>query len=294
MKKHRCRKCLIRNSLPAPIPMRPERTAGTIIGISQGKPDITKLSGQGYFREQLLKQATDNDLSIPVRAFRPEVIPMTISEAIEARHSVRAYQNKQIDQETRQQLNRFAEKCNQESGLHIFIRYDDPDGFDSRLAHYGHFRNVKNYIVLAGKKTEDFDFICGYYGEKMVLFAQQHGLNTCWTALTFNKKTVRKMIPDGETLCMVIALGYGETQGANRKSKTPGDVVKGTTNQLWFQKGIDAALKAPTAINQQKFLFSIKNGAPFVQVKGWGSYAKVDLGIVAYHFEIASGKKVRH
>ena len=274
--------------------MRPERTAGTIIGISQGKPDITKLSGQGYFREQLLKQATDNDLSIPVRAFRPEVIPMTISEAIEARHSVRAYQNKQIDQETRQQLNRFAEKCNQESGLHIFIRYDDPDGFDSRLAHYGHFRNVKNYIVLAGKKTEDFDFICGYYGEKMVLFAQQHGLNTCWTALTFNKKTVRKMIPDGETLCMVIALGYGETQGANRKSKTPGDVVKGTTNQLWFQKGIDAALKAPTAINQQKFLFSIKNGAPFVQVKGWGSYAKVDLGIVAYHFEIASGKKVRH
>jgi nitroreductase len=219
---------------------------------------------------------------------------MTIIEAIDARHSVRAYQDKPIEQDTRQQLNGFVEKCNQESGLHIFIRYDDPDGFDSRLAHYGHFRNVKNYIVLAGKEMADFEFICGYYGEKIVLFAQQHELNTCWAALTFNKKTVRKLIPDGETLCMVIALGYGETQGVSRKSKAPQDVVEGTMDQPWFEKGIDAALKAPTAVNQQKFLFSMKDGAPFVKVKGWGSYTKVDLGIVAYHFEVASGKKVSH
>ena len=93
------------------------------------------------------------------------------------------------------------------------VRYDDPDGFDSRMAHYGHFRNVKNYIVLAGKKDDDFDYLCGYYGEKIVLFAQMQGLNTCWAALTFNKRKVRELIPDGETLCMVIALGYGETQG---------------------------------------------------------------------------------
>lgn len=219
---------------------------------------------------------------------------MTVFEAIDARHSVRAYQNKPIDQETRRQLNWFVEKCNQESGLRIFIRYDDPDGFDSRLAHYGRFRNVNNYIVLAGKKTDDFDFVCGYYGEKIVLFAQQHGLNTCWAALTFNKKTVRKLIPDGEALCMIIALGYGETQGISRKSKTPDEVAEGVTDQPWFAKGIDAALKAPTAVNQQKFLFSMKDGTPFVRIKGWGSYTKVDLGIVAYHFEVASGKKVNH
>lgn len=219
---------------------------------------------------------------------------MTTIEAIDARHSVRAYLDRPIDQDTREQMNRFVEKCNQESGLHIFIRYDDPDGFNSRLAHYGHFRNVKNYIVLAGKKTEDFEFICGYYGERIVLFAQQHGLNTCWAALTFNRKTVRKLIPDGETLCMVIALGYGETQGVSRKSKAPRDVAEGAADQPWFEKGIDAALKAPTAVNQQKFLFGLKDGEPFVQVKGRGSYTKVDLGIVAYHFEAASGKKVSH
>ncbi len=219
---------------------------------------------------------------------------MTILEAIDARHSVRAYLDKPIDEETRQQLAWFVQKCNQESGLNIFIRYDDPDGFDSRLAHYGNFRNVKNYIVLSGKKADDFDYRCGYYGEKIVLFAQQHGLNTCWAALTFNKKKVRQLIPEGETLCMVIALGYGETQGVSRKSKSARDVVDAAYDHPWFTKGIEAALKAPTAVNQQKFQFSLKDGEPFIRVKGLGTYAKVDLGIVAYHFEVASGKKVLH
>lgn len=219
---------------------------------------------------------------------------MTILEAIDARHSVRTYQEKPIDEETRQHLDRFVAECNQESGLNIFIRYDDPEGFDSKLAHYGSFRNVRNYIVLSGKKSDDFDYLCGYYGEKVVLFAQQHGLNTCWAALTFNKKKVKELIPAGETLCMVISLGYGETQGVNRKSKSTQDVTEDNVEQPWFSKGIEAALKAPTAVNQQKFQFSLKDGEPFIRVKGLGAYTKVDLGIVAYHFEAASGKKVLH
>jgi len=219
---------------------------------------------------------------------------MTIMEAMEARHSVRTYQDRSVEQEVRQQLEWFVKKCNRESGLHIFIRYDDPDGFDSRLAHYGRFRNVRNYIVLSGKKSEDFEYLCGYYGEKIVLFAQQHGLNTCWAALTFNKKKVRELIPSGETLCMVIALGYGETQGVARKSKSVQDVTENGSDQPWFRKGVEAALKAPTAVNQQKFQFSMKDGEPFIRVKGLGSCTKVDLGIAACHFEMASGKKVQH
>ena len=82
---------------------------------------------------------------------------MTILEAIDARHSVRAYLDQPIEKNIRWQLDDFVKKCNQESGLNILIRYDDPDGFDSRLAHYGHFRNVKNYIVLSGKKRADFE-----------------------------------------------------------------------------------------------------------------------------------------
>lgn len=219
---------------------------------------------------------------------------MTLLEAIDARHSVRAYKTDPITEETRNSLNAFVEKCNEEGNLNISIQYDDPTGFDSRLAHYGSFRNVRNYIVLAGRKDDDFDFRCGYYGEKIVLFAQQLGLNTCWAALTFNKKKVKELITDGDTLCMVIALGYGQTQGNPRKSKSIDDVTVSRGNiPDWFRAGVEAALKAPTATNQQKFVFGMKDGEPAVKVKGIGPYTKVDCGIVAYHFEVASGRKVR-
>ena len=72
---------------------------------------------------------------------------MTILESIDARHSVRAYLAKPIEKEKRQHLDQFTAECNQQSSLHFFIRYDDPEGFDSRLAHYGHFRNVRNTLV---------------------------------------------------------------------------------------------------------------------------------------------------
>ena len=220
---------------------------------------------------------------------------MSPQEAIEARHSVRSYIDMPVSESVRQALNIFVNNCNSESGLNIFIRYDDPDGFDSRLAHYGHFRNVKNYIVLAGKKTGDFDYLCGYYGEKIVLYAQYLGLNTCWAALTFNKKNVKQLLKDGNSLCMVIALGYGETQGTSHRSKTYHQVVENVDNPpRWFRDGVEAALKAPTAVNQQKFVFTLMDGEPSARVKGIGSYTKVDLGIVCWHFEAVTRRRVRH
>ena len=218
---------------------------------------------------------------------------MTIMEAIDARHSVRAYKDTPIETEIRNQLDAFVSKCNDESGLHITVRYDDPEGFDSKLAHYGSFSNVKNYIILAGRKTADFEYICGYYGEKVVLYTQQLGLNTCWVALTFNKKKVRELMPSEETLCMVISLGYGESQGYPHKGKSLYDVidVKGGMPE-WFVNGVESALKAPTAMNQQKFCFMLSGDEPSVRVKGLGAYTKVDLGIATYHFEAATGRKV--
>ncbi len=219
---------------------------------------------------------------------------MDIIQAIEERHSVRAYTTQRIEEEKRQRLQTVVDECNAEGGLNIFIRYDDPEGFDSRMAHYGSFRNVNNYIVLAGPADRDIEEACGYYGERIVLEAQMLGLNTCWVALTFNKKMVQKLIPEGQKLCMVIALGYGESQGAAHKGKSLEQLVvsKGVMPD-WFRKGAEAAMLAPTAVNQQKFEMGVKDGEPVIRVSGRGFYTKTDLGIVKYHFEAASGRKVR-
>lgn len=219
---------------------------------------------------------------------------MTDMEAIRTRHSVRAYLDKPIPAELRAELDGFVASLNAKSGLHIRIVYDDPMGFDSRLAHYGSFRNVANYIVLAGKKEDDFDFRCGYYGEKLVLFAQKLGLNTCWAALTFNKKRVKELVPEGENLCMVVALGFGASQGVPHRGKDFSKVSELTgTAPDWFRDGVEAALLAPTAVNQQKFSFGLEGEQSMIRVKGLGTYTRVDLGIAALHFELGSGRKVK-
>lgn len=219
---------------------------------------------------------------------------MDMLQAIKERHSVRQYKAESIDQTVRMELDTFVEDMNIRSGLNMKIYYDEPEGFDSRLAHYGSFRNVNNYIVLAGQDCDDFAERCGYYGEMVVLKAQQLGLNTCWAALTYNKKMVKKIVGKNEKLCMVIALGYGENQGVPHKGKSLEKVVatKGAMPD-WFKKGAEAALMAPTAINQQKFKIGTVKGEPVIKVSGRGMHTKVDLGIVKCHFELASGRKVK-
>lgn len=218
---------------------------------------------------------------------------MDLLQIMRERHSVRAYTEQRIEEEKRQKLETVIQECNEKSGLHIQIRYDDPDGFDSKMAHYGSFRNVRNYIILAGKASDDLEEKCGYYGEKIVLEAQEVGLHTCWVALTFNKKNVKKLIPKGEKMALVIAVGYGETDGVPHKSKELESfmVIKGEMPE-WFRRGAEAALLAPTALNQQKFKMGIKEGNPVIRIAGIGPYTKVDLGIVKYHFEAVSGRKV--
>ena len=43
--------------------------------------------------------------------------------------------------------------------------------FDSFMAHYGKFNNVKNYIAIVGAKGDKLQEKSGYYGEMVVLKA---------------------------------------------------------------------------------------------------------------------------
>lgn len=168
---------------------------------------------------------------------------------------------------------------------------DEPHAFEGFMAHYGKFSGVRNYIALIGRKGNDLEEKCGYYGEKIVLYAQTLGLNTCWVGLTYSKVKSAFQIDPGEKLCLVIAIGYGQTQGVSHNSK-PREKVMNTeaSPQDWFLRGIDAALLAPTAMNQQKFTFTCKGNLVSAKA-GLGFYSKTDLGIVKYHFELGAGKE---
>ena len=227
---------------------------------------------------------------------------MEASEAVEAmrtRRSVRSYTDEPISADDARELAAEIERCNAESGLHIRLVADEPKAFDSTMAHYGKFSGVRNYLVLAGPDEPGLDERCGYYGERLVLLAQRLDLRTCWVALTFKKRYVRKSVARGDRLVVVIAIGHGAAQGAAqgaaRKSKGVGEVSRPADGApRWFAAGVDAALLAPTAMNQQKFEIELTDkvdgeGRPVVALRNrGGAYSKVDLGIVRLHFELGA------
>lgn len=212
---------------------------------------------------------------------------MTLNEAILTRHSVREYTDAPLTAEQVETLNNDIIRCNREGNIHLQLVTNEPNCFQAEKTHYGKFRGVRNYIALIGPRGKNLDERLGYYGEQVVLLAQTLGLNTCWVGLTYKKTPDALRMEKGEVLRGVIALGVGVTQGVQHKSKSFEAVTEGKDFPDWFCKGVEAALLAPTAINQQKFRFKWDGG---VSVKaGIGFFAHMDLGIVASHFEIASG-----
>ena len=110
---------------------------------------------------------------------------MNIKEAIKSRHSVRQFKDMPIGEAEAERLNEVIAECNRESGLNIQLIRNDPECFNTFLAHYGKFRNAVNYIALVGKASlNNLDELAGYYGQRIVLEAQMLGLNTCWVAGT--------------------------------------------------------------------------------------------------------------
>ena len=216
---------------------------------------------------------------------------MTLLEAVKERHSVRSYTDKPIDGEVKENLKKFIEECNAASGLNFQLVLDEPRAFDSLMARYGKFKGVKNYIALVGRKNADLYEKCGYFGEKVVLYAKTLGLNTCWVGATFSKVKDAYEVKSGEKLALVIAIGYGETDGKPHVSKKFDDVTENVQNvPSWFADGVNCALYAPTALNQQKFKFSC-NGRRVFAKSGRGPFCKTDLGIAKYHFELGAGKE---
>ena len=222
---------------------------------------------------------------------------MTIQEAIEARHSVRVYKEQPLAKEVVIELQKKIAELNEKGQLHMQLILNEPRAFKGVFA-YGKFFGVNNYIVVVGQKSDDLDERVGYFGEQLVLFAQTLGLNTCWVGLSYTKIPGTYVLGDGEKIACYIAIGYGETQGVCHKIKTVEQVSNiNDTTPLWFKKGVEAALLAPTAVNQQKFSFEykgMKDGRHQVLAKKGFSmigYTQMDVGIAKCHFEIGAGKE---
>lgn len=214
---------------------------------------------------------------------------MTELEAIRERHSVRAYQDKKIEAEKIEKLNALIDQCNQEGNLNLQLLEEAGGTFKRLMSKFMGLGSAPSVIACVGPDDATLDERIGYYGQKIVLYAQMLGLNTCWAG-TFSEKQSPAKRTSGDRFPIVIAIGYGVTGGKTRKSKTADQVVAGGVNGKpeWFKKGVEAALLAPTAINQQKFEIVLNADESVEFVDKGGILSKIDQGIVRYNFEVGA------
>ena len=213
---------------------------------------------------------------------------MTELEAIKARHSVRAYQEKPIEAGALAKLNEMVGECNRRGNLHLQVLPDSGGLFSNPFCMVSGLSRAPAAVACVGPDDETLDERVGYWGERLVLFAQTLGLNTCWVGMCSKGRSHADIRP-GEKMLLAIALGYGKDDGKPRSSKTPEQVSRAEGEAPeWFRLGVEAALLAPTAMNQQKFFFTLKGDGTVLSKAGKGICSKLDLGIVRYHFDVAA------
>lgn len=182
-----------------------------------------------------------------------------------------------------------------ESGLDIQLVGDNPEVFNV-IARFGLIRGCRTHVAFVvddGKvRGVAADEAIGYWGQKIVLAAQDMELNTCWCALCSRKKSCAVVAP-GKKIRLVIAVGHGKTQGFSRKTKSVEALssVECAKAPAWFAAAMQAAQLAPTAMNNQNFKITLLSDGKTVRIDAPQSGLNViDEGIVRCNFEIAANE----
>ena len=189
-------------------------------------------------------------------------------------------------------------EVNAESGFTIEFVEDGSRAFSHFGRSYGLFKNVRSLLLLKGNPGQPhFREKIGYYGEKLLLFAEGLGLSTCWVGGTFDRESFS--YPEEEDVQAVILLGYGGEGGLKEKiissflpakkraweSRIEGD----SPFPKWVREGMEAVALAPSALNKQKPFFHYHEAILTATVENTCEMDLVDLGIAKYHFEVAVG-----
>lgn len=195
------------------------------------------------------------------------------------RHSVRAYSPVSLTDEQIKSIQAEITMINtHEAGIFFTLVTEDSNPFSSIRCSYGLFRGVKNYITaVVDEYYPDALERLGYYGELLVLKAQETGLASCFVGASFDDAKVDVQLRAGRKLEYLIALGI-PAEKENMIARISASVIhhkKRETEQFYItsdydfvgakkvfphlQESLDAVACAPSAVNRRPTRLTVKN-----------------------------------
>lgn len=236
-------------------------------------------------------------------------------DAIDVRVATRRFDPAPLDDAVRARISSMLDAVGTASGIHLELLAGFEDVFRDANAS-GHLSNSRDVIAVSAPEGDDWDEKAGYYAERVVLGLTLLGLGTCWVAGSWNREAVerhRHARPDDVLRAGVIV---GNVPASEAYLTTPFDELTArqrdhrgsktweqTTPEMsederqaapsWFRDGVEAALKAPSALNRQPVLFRYEAGdgtaIATIDPLAADSFAVLDLGIAKLHFRIGAG-----
>ncbi|MBW3080775.1 nitroreductase family protein [Bifidobacterium saguinibicoloris] len=239
-------------------------------------------------------------------------------DAVNIRTAVRAYDDEPIDDDMARQIDMTLDPLNLIGGLDLQLVRDQPKVFAEANAS-GHLTNAANYLAVVGPKDdEEARERAGFYTERAVLAATLRGLGTLWVAGSWDRAEAARhcRIRNSEELYLGVVIGHpehhvermaksyeelAEFQRTHRPTKTFEQFTAGMSAEAreaapaWFRAGVEAAMKAPSAMNRQPVTFTYDAdddtaAAHIDPAAGDEHWASNDLGIAKLHFQIGAGQ----
>lgn len=241
-----------------------------------------------------------------------------ITEVIKIRLSCRTYDLQKIEKSILNKLKSYIEEINQEcKNNERFLIIDKKiSEKGEKLGTYGVISGASTFIVGV-INSENHDAVrFGYLFEKIILFATDLGLQTCWLGGTFKREdfTKHSNLTEVEYIPIVSPLGYRKDKSRILEvamRKVVGANNRKSWNELFFDGSVSKALEqdvsgfyatplemvrlAPSASNKQPWrIIKDKNLYHFYlyRTKGYGvvnyDIQKNDMGIAMCHFELTA------
>ena len=139
-----------------------------------------------------------------------------MDETILHRKSQRYFSKEELQEGCIRKIQEEILEVNEESGFTIEFVEDGSRAFSRFGKSYGLFKNVRSLLLLKGNPGQPhFREKIGYYGEKLLLFAEGLGLSTCWVGGTFDRESFS--YAEEEHVQAVILLGYAGDGGLRGK-----------------------------------------------------------------------------
>lgn len=243
----------------------------------------------------------------------------SIIELIKSRRSIRSYDGKDIKEEKLEKLRGFIEEINKEANIKARFTLptnDKEDGKAKKLGTYGVISGANSFIVGILDKDEKDLVEFGYLFEKIVLFATDLDLGTCWLGGTFNRANFQENLDlkENEFIPIVSPVGNPKEKPgivARLMKVGAGSDKRMSWNELFFQGGrlkpldkdtageyatpLEMLRLGPSAVNKQPWRI-VKDGDDFhfylSRSRGYkiGAYdmQKNDMGIAKCHFELTA------